>query len=798
MGKLGYGYGSEFHLLRWMGRHRASLEKILEPVLGPAGIRWLDFRFDTRNDIPDSELKGLSFLEGNPNYEKVLNAFRSGNKSWPQQGELMNWDAVGQSGDTFILCEAKAHLEEIVRDYDPGDSPTIEQREQAFTFAKGKFGACEAADWMHSFYQLANRLYIVALLEECGVHAILLNIFFCRDKKEGWTCPQTPEEWMPTIQSELNALGINASNSFFASHVKNVFLPVDGMPEPLRSEVRNDYELPIDCIPRNTVFSIPSYQRGYRWTEKEVEALLNDLLAFAKSDSREESYCLQPLVLQEMSNRQLRVVDGQQRLTTLAIILQSLGVETHWDIMYTAEDGRQLKDLLKNSGKTINDHFRSRAMAKVGQWLAEDSSRTESLRSVLQGEGGKRVVFLRYDLPKNEAPEVDKDEGHGAFQRLNAGKTALTSSELIRALYMESGNGLDDGEKADIAKEWDLIESTMADESFWSIWNNSRFRDVPTRMDFLFSIVVDVDSEEARQDPLLLYRTFEESVSKNGVGCGNAVELRKRWEETLRCWWWMQSCHADVNIRHLIGWLSLFTAHETRVLYREQWKGLAGHRMEAFKRRLRKIVAESIGDGDIDSFRYDTCDSSTLRKVFVLLNMLEAERRGTCFRFDLYRNDFWDVEHIASQTDNPLEKKEDREEWLLLAESEMSEEEKEGLAKFTTFEKKWQEVWRLFEEAGDTISDKDAMGNLALLDSVTNRSYKNAIFPAKRRRILLELPEEVRQGRKYVPPATEAAFAKTFSPSAAQMRYWGESDAKMYRQAMKDLFDGFMNSVKEN
>lgn len=549
--------------------------------------------------------------------------------------------------------------------------------------------------------------------------------------------------------------------------------------------MNNKHELAVNNIP-STVFSIPHYQRGYRWTDKEVEALLNDLLAFAKSDAREESYCLQPLVLQEMSNGQLRVVDGQQRLTTLAIILQSLGVETCWDIRYTAEGGRQLKDLLKNPGKTINDYFRIKAMAKVKQWLDEDSSRTESLRSVLQGEGGKRVLFLRYDLPKIEGPEVDKDEGHGAFQRLNAGKTALTSSELIRALYMEARNGLEDVEKADIAKEWDLIESAMADESFWSIWNNSRFRDVPTRMDFLFSIVLNVDSEKARQDPLRVYREFEK------------VELRKSWEETLRCWWWMQSCHADVNIRHFIGWLSIFTAHETRVLYREQWKGSAGCRMEAFKRRLRKIVAESIGDEDIDSFRYDTCDSATLRKVFVLLNMLEAERRGTCFRFDLYRNDSWDVEHIASQTDNPLVKKEDREEWLRLAESEMSEAEKEDLAKFTTFEEKRQEVWKLFEEAGDTISDKDAMGNLALLDSATNRSYKNAIFPAKRRRILLELPEEVRQGRKYVPPATESAFAKTFSPSAAQMRYWSESDAKMYRQAMKDLFDGFMNSVKEN
>lgn len=98
------------------------------------------------------------------------------------------------------------------------------------------------------------------------------------------------------------------------------------------------HELAVNDIP-HTLFSIPHYQRGYRWTDKEVEALLNDLLAFAKSDTREASYCLQPLVLQEIADGQIRVVDGQQRLTTLAIILQSLGVETHWDIKYTAEGG---------------------------------------------------------------------------------------------------------------------------------------------------------------------------------------------------------------------------------------------------------------------------------------------------------------------------------------------------------------------------------------------------------------------------------------------------------------------------
>ena len=110
--------------------------------------------------------------------------------------------------------------------------------------------------------------------------------------------------------------------------------------------MNNKHELAVNEIPK-TIFSIPHYQRGYRWTDKEVEALLNDLLAFSGSDTQEGSYCLQPLVLQEMADGQLRVVDGQQRLTTIAIILWSLGVETKWDIEYTTEDGHRLKDILR-------------------------------------------------------------------------------------------------------------------------------------------------------------------------------------------------------------------------------------------------------------------------------------------------------------------------------------------------------------------------------------------------------------------------------------------------------------------
>ena len=75
----------------------------------------------------------------------------------------------------------------------------------------------------------------------------------------------------------------------------------------------------------NEEFYIPSYQRGYRWTDKQVEALLEDIWDFRnKNPKKEEFYCLQPVVVTKPSNSTnspWELIDGQQRLTTIYIIL---------------------------------------------------------------------------------------------------------------------------------------------------------------------------------------------------------------------------------------------------------------------------------------------------------------------------------------------------------------------------------------------------------------------------------------------------------------------------------------------
>ena len=92
---------------------------------------------------------------------------------------------------------------------------------------------------------------------------------------------------------------------------------------PIGKLIRNE------STPNRTIkvehYSIPSYQRGYRWTELHVKALLEDIDNFLQSQNQpgaiNESYCLQPIVVVAQSDedglKQWELVDGQQRLTTL-------------------------------------------------------------------------------------------------------------------------------------------------------------------------------------------------------------------------------------------------------------------------------------------------------------------------------------------------------------------------------------------------------------------------------------------------------------------------------------------------
>ncbi|MBN2356916.1 hypothetical protein JXO59_12445 [candidate division KSB1 bacterium] len=210
-GAIGNGYGSECHLLRWMGRHRSVFDKRLLDSIGfapGASIEWLDFDFNPNNDWPDAELKGLEFLQG----DEYRDLQKKWAEFWPLGGGIHNWDAVGwvhaNGKKELLLVEAKAHTDEIMSDCGAANPKSIDKITNAFSQAKAGLHVPSEKDWTTKYYQFANRIATIYFLNQQGINARLMFIYFLGDKVQGKNCPKTKQEWQQALSEQDEWIGL--------------------------------------------------------------------------------------------------------------------------------------------------------------------------------------------------------------------------------------------------------------------------------------------------------------------------------------------------------------------------------------------------------------------------------------------------------------------------------------------------------------------------------------------------------------------------------------------------------------
>ena len=224
MAEIGDGYGSECHLLRWMGRHRNLFDERVSAAVGRPGdpITWLDFNFAPNKKWPDAEPKGLEFLYERPGLKAAWDMF------WPTRGGVQNWDAVGWIGTgpdaELLLVEAKANIEEMRSDCDAKDSGR-KKIERAFEATQESIGAAPGADWMNKYYQAANRMATLYFLQKEQIPARMLFVYFLGDQVPGRECPRAEDEWKPAIDEQWRHLGLAADHRL-ADRTHELFLPI--------------------------------------------------------------------------------------------------------------------------------------------------------------------------------------------------------------------------------------------------------------------------------------------------------------------------------------------------------------------------------------------------------------------------------------------------------------------------------------------------------------------------------------------------------------------------------------------
>ena len=222
MAVIGAGYGSECHLLRYLGRHRRAFDARVGAALGGQVLEWLDFHFDPGQVWPDRERRGLDFVDD----AAVQRAWAAW---WPQGRGIHHWDAVGRYRTRdevgWLLVEAKGNLEELVSDCQAKAAGGRAQIEAALAEVKRALGVDASRDWLRGHYQHANRIAALHFLGSHGVAARLLYVYFCADRTPNRTCPADAAGWAAALEREQLHLGIPPESPLRA-RVHTLHLPV--------------------------------------------------------------------------------------------------------------------------------------------------------------------------------------------------------------------------------------------------------------------------------------------------------------------------------------------------------------------------------------------------------------------------------------------------------------------------------------------------------------------------------------------------------------------------------------------
>ncbi len=584
-------------------------------------------------------------------------------------------------------------------------------------------------------------------------------------------------------------------------------------------------------------FVVPDYQRGYRWTSIQVKQLLTDIWDFAKKENKTSSefYCLQPIVVKKREKNKYEVIDGQQRLTTIFLILKfiekehlrrSLEEAYSKSIFKIDYDIRgKSKVFLENVGENNNDcdnnidffHICESYQA-IKSWSQENSFDFNSYNKFLATFLAKEdidfpVKVIWYEIEANDNTAID------IFIRLNIGKIPLTNSELIKALFLQKDNFSDKQaslKQIQIASEWDNIEKTLQDDSFWFfIYNLNNPIKYDNRIEYIFDLM------KKRQIDSEFYHTFNEfykDFSENKEIETNKPNIDKIWLEVKKFFLTFEEWYKDHILFHYIGYLIDCGISINKIKNESTNKT----KIE-FKNYLKSLIKQQV-NCNLEEVTYE--NRQLVKKILLLFNIqtiLDSKKSEMRFPFHKYKTENWDIEHVRSQTDKTVNGKE-RIIWLAdmldyffgtlnIPEIEESislidyTNEKESLKNIhksllelqqlekiedEKFEELFSIIQSYFNEDKQT-EEKNDISNLTLLDSATNRSYGNSFFPIKRKIII-----ENDSNGIFVPIATKNLFLKYYSKKVDEIMYWNEEDAKEYLNAIKTKLSNFIKNEENN
>lgn len=594
----------------------------------------------------------------------------------------------------------------------------------------------------------------------------------------------------------------------------------------------------IDFIPIEKLeefhFLVKEYQRGYKWEQEQILALLKDI-DFHESGK----YCLQPIIIKETKDG-IELIDGQQRMTTLYLILHFLGSSQFYSIDYQTREASQLFILTKLSylDKAVSEkkdwltfileinqldeqnydnvdifHFYL-VYSEIVKWFED---KDEQFKNQFKAKILNQIHVIWYDI-ENSQKLLHAEE---VFLNLNAGKIPLTNSELIKALFIldvqnQYSKDLATLKSAELATEWDLIENQLHESEFWYfICDHKYYNSIDTRID----LIIDITNKIAPKkdwDGLDAYRLYEAEFLE---------DRPLNWESIKQTFNRLNEWYKDKELYHYVGFLIVtqlkklsdiikLSQGKSKLKFKEELVGIIKEELKKTKtsedRKIQHIY-------DLETINYED-NRKECQNILLLLNIQYFINNSSHnkFPFDLYKNELWSVEHINPQNPRDFMDIKQIVNWLSSFEkyynkyepnqTEIINDSKELLNIFNGIEnqnRKLSEL-RLPKEKVDKLQNTieaitndlelHNIANLALLDQSTNSKLSNNIFMEKRK-LILQLYYKTKEKNVFIPECTKDVFTKNFTKENENIsdEFFAQKDMDDYRKHIKEQLEIYYN-----
>ena len=542
-------------------------------------------------------------------------------------------------------------------------------------------------------------------------------------------------------------------------------------------------------------FFVPAYQRGYRWG-KEATRLLEDIMEIdEKSDYR---YCLQPIVVKKRSDGSYELIDGQQRLTTLFLIYKVVGkmipfAKANYTLTYEVRQRSEeyLNNISESSDENnIDFYFMKKAYLSIENWFQERMKQKLTAPYDFLKLLTERVDIIWYEAGPDE-------DSNALFQRLNIGKIPLTSSELVKAIFLcaSSKKDIRTERQQEIALQWDNIEKELHDDAFWYFLTNKRILEYQTRIDLVLNLI------SGHFDDADKYATFFYFDEKR-----KTEDLLDIWEEIQHTYLILKDWYKNHELYHLIGYL-IATGKSIKEIYELSLNKTKTAFINALKEMIKKTV--DIKDRNYGELSYEnTTDYNAISKLLLLFNILSTENNGEqseWFAFDKFKSSNWSLEHIHAQQSQGMKTEAQWKEWVRLHIPSVKLLNKDDLELNELMENsikddhtlKAEEFQDIRERAEKILSEDMNVGylhsisNLALLKKEDNSALNNSTFDVKRNEIV-----EMDKRGQFIPFCTRMVFLKYYTPSDKNsVHFWGQADREYYIDYMNKVLSDYIEPI---